>query len=217
MLWLKDVDFGATEFWIADAEDAGQSYVNLKTLSKRASVGSSYTQPANGYCAGRISAKASHLKLHRLHGQYDDIAIAVTCSATSNGSLYNPDTEGSTSEMQNAIWYTTLREKAMSSSTAELKYITSPTTFVNALRGTGLESPLRSPFGHSTDFDISTSGIVFLAKDGPSCTTQPASFNVYYTPLKTFTEMSRPRPQIINIKASKGGAPIPYSLQAVTL
>lgn len=204
MLWLKDVDFGATEFWIADAEDAGQSYVNLNTLSKRSSVGSSCTQRGSGYCAGSISAKASHLKLHRLHGQYDDVAIAVACSATSNGSLYNHDTEGSTSEIQNAIWYTTLRKKAMSSSTAELKYITSPTRFVNALRGTGLESPLRSPFGHSTDFDISTSGIVFLAKDGPSCTTQPASFNVYYIPLKTFTEMSRPRPQIINIKGFEG-------------
>ncbi|KAF6227779.1 hypothetical protein HO173_011997 [Letharia columbiana] len=104
VLWLKDVDFGATEFWIADAEDAGQNYVNFKTLSKRASVGSSCTQRGSGYCARRISAKASHLKLHRLHGQYDDIAIAVACSATSNGSLYNHDTEGSTSEIQNAIW-----------------------------------------------------------------------------------------------------------------
>lgn len=80
VLWLKDVDFGATEFWIADAEDAGQKYVTLKTSSKRASVASSYTQPVSGYCAGRIGAKASPLKLHRLHDQYDDIAIAVACS-----------------------------------------------------------------------------------------------------------------------------------------
>lgn len=204
VLWLKDVDFGATEFWIADAEDAGQNYVNLKTLSKRASTGSSCTQPASGYCAGRISAKAFHLKLHRLHDQYDDIAIAVACPATANGSLYNPSTEGSMNEVHNAIWYTTLRKKAMSSSTTEKKYITSPTRFVNALRGTGLESPLRSPFGHSTDFDISTSGVVFLAKEEHSCTARPANVNVYYIPLKTFTEMSRPRPQIINVKGFEG-------------
>lgn len=204
VLWLKDVDFGATEFWVADTEDAKQNYVNLKTLSKRASVGSSCTQPASGYCAGRIDAKGSHLKLQRLHDQYDDIAIAVACPATSNGSLYNPDTEGSTSEVHNAIWYTTLRKKAMSNSTTNRKYITSPTRFVNALRGTGLESPLRSPFGSSTDFDISTSGIVFLAKEEPSCTTHPGNVNVYYIPLKTFTELSRPRPQIINVKGFEG-------------
>lgn len=204
VLWLKDVDFGATEFWVADAEDARQNNVNL--ISKRASVGSSCAQPAIGYCAGRINARAAHLKLHRLHNQYDDIAIAVACSATSNGSLYNPDTEGFTSEISNAIWYTTLRKKAMDNSTTNLKYITSPTRFVNALRGTGLESPLRSPFGKSTDFDISTSGIVFLAREEPSSATQPANVNVnvYYIPLKTFTEMSRPRPQIIDVKGFGG-------------
>lgn len=204
VLWLKDVDFGATEFWIADAEDAGQNYVKLKTLSRRASVGPLCAQPASGYCAGRIDAKASHVKLHRLRDQYDDIAIAVACPATSNGSLFNPDTEGSTSKVYNAIWYTTLRKKAMSNSTRDLKYIISPTRFINALRGTGLESPLRSPFGCSTDFDISTSGIVFSAKDEPNCTAQPSNVNVYYIPLKTFTEMCRPRPQIINVKDFEG-------------
>lgn len=203
VLWLKDVDFGATEFWIADAEDAGQKYVTLKT-SKRASVASSYTQPGSGYCAGRIGAKASHLKLHRLHDQYDDIAIAVACPTIANGSLYNPDAEGSTSEGHNSIWFTTLRKKAMSNSTTDLKYITSPTRFVNALRGTGLESPLHSPIGQLTDFDISTSGIVFLAKDETSCTAQSANVNVYYIPLKTFTETSRPRPQIIKVKGFEG-------------
>ena len=204
VLWLKDIEFGATEFWIADAEDVGQDFVNLKTLSRRASVGPSCMRAASGYCAGRIGAKASHLKLHRLRNQHDDIAIAVACPATSNGSLYNPDTDGSTSEVHNAIWYTTLRKKAMSSSTGEQKYITSPTRFVNALRGTGLESPLRSPLGHLTDFDISTSGIVFLAKDESSSPNHPANVNVYYVPLKTFTEMSRPRPQIINVKGFEG-------------
>ena len=209
MLWLKDVELGATEFWIADVQDVGQKYVNPKTLLNRASVGSSCIQPASGYCAGRIDAKAFHLKVHRLHNQYDDIAISVACPATSNGSLYNPDIEGATSGVKNAIWYTTLRKKAMSSSTTDLNYITSPRRFVNALRGTGLESPLRSPFGHPTDFDISTSGIVFLAKADSSWTTQPPKVDAYYIPLKTFTEMSRPRAQIINVKDFEGGSSNP--------
>lgn len=209
VLWLKDVDFGATEIWIADAADAGQNNVNLETLSKRASVELSSTQPTSGYCAGRIRAKASHVKLHRLRDKDDDIAVAVACPVTSNGSLYNPDTEGYTSEVFNAIWYTTLRKKAMSNTTLNTKYITSPTRFVNALRGTGLESPLGSPLGHSTDFDISTSGIVFLAMDESNGSAQPANVNVYYIPLKTFTEMSKPRPQIIKVKGFEGWSSSP--------
>ena len=203
VIWLKDVAFGATEFWIADAEDAGQNNVNRKSLSKRASGEPACTQPASAYCAGRINAKAAHLKLHRLYNQYDDIAIAVACLATPNGSLYNSETEVFTSEIKNIIWYTTLRKKAMNGTT-NLKYITSPTRFVNALRGTSLESLRRSSFGNSTNYDISTSGIVFLAKEGPGSTVQPAAVNVYYIPLKTFTEMSRPRPQIIKVKGFEG-------------
>lgn len=121
-----------------------------------------------------------------------------------NGSLYNPDVEGSTSEGHNSIWFTTLRKKAMSNSTTDLKYITSPTRFVNALRGTSLKTPLHSPFEQLNDFDISTSGIVFLAKDQTSSTAQSANVNVCYIPLKTFTEISRPRPQIIKIKSFEG-------------
>ena len=180
-------------------------YVNLETLSKSASVELSSAQPTSGYCAGRIRAKASHVKLHRLRDKDDDIAIAVACPVTSNGSLYNPDTEGYTSEVFNAIWYTTLRKKAMSNTAMNTKYITSPMRFVNALRGTGLESPLRSPLGHSTDFDISTSGIVFLAMGEFNGSAQPANVNLYYIPLKkTFTEMSRPRPQIIKVEGFEG-------------
>ncbi len=70
VLWLKDVDFGATEFWIADAEDAARNRANRTTLSKRTSVEASCTQPSTRYCAGRISAKAFYLKLHTLYDKY---------------------------------------------------------------------------------------------------------------------------------------------------
>ena len=74
-LWLKDVDFRATEFWTADADDAGQNDINRETSSKKASICFPRIQTASGYCAGRIEAKTSHLKLHRLHDKYNDLAI----------------------------------------------------------------------------------------------------------------------------------------------
>lgn len=192
VIWLKDEKHGTTEIWIGDGEDAGRNINTLKMLSL----------PVSSHCAGRIEGRATHLKIQKLYNQYEDIAIAVACPATSNGSPYNPGRSGKLGgEVHNAIWYTTLRKKATRNSTMDVKYIVSPTKFNNPLRGTGLESPLRSPFGSAIDFDISTSGIAFLAKgtavDAPTA-------NVYYIPLKTFTEVSRPRPQIITVKGFEG-------------
>lgn len=195
VIWLKDVKFGATEIWIGDGDDAGKNVTTLKMLSL----------PVSSHCAGRIDGKAAHLKTQKLYNEYEDIAIAVTCPATQNGNPYNPVTSSSGrtggGEVCNAIWYTTLRRKAMRNSTTDSKYIVSPTKFNNPLRGTGLESPLRSPVGTSIDFDISTSGIVFLAE---GTAIDPPTVNVYYIPLKTFTEVSRPRPQIIRVKGFEG-------------
>ena len=140
-----------------------------------------------------------------MYNQYEDIAIALSCPATSNGAPYVPPKGSRTGDVgqdiHNAIWYTTLRRKATRNSTVDVRYIASPTKFNNALRGTGLESPLRAPFGASLDFDISTSGIVFLAD---STAMDLPTVNVYYIPLKTFTEVSRPRPQIITVKDFNG-------------
>lgn len=210
MVWLKKVDFGATEIWIADADNTEQTYVNLRMGSNSDPPLEEFSVPVSSHCAGRINAKATHLKVHKLRNQYyDDIAIAVACPASSNGDLYNDTSVSSlvSTEARNAIWYTTLRKKAMTNVPSDpnhLKYITSPTRFVNALKGTGLESPLSSPDGTSADFDISTSGIVFLAKDSNQDSTSPIDVNTYYIPLKTFTEMSKPRPQIIKVKDLQG-------------
>ena len=89
----------------------------------------------------------------------------------------------------------------MGNNTTNLRYITCPTRFVNTLRSISLESLHRSTF-HFTDFDISTAGIGFLAKDESSCTGQPTNVNAYYIPLITFTEVSRP--QTIKVTGFKG-------------
>ena len=193
MIWLKQVDQGATEFWIGDADDVVKDYMDLKTLA----------QPASRHCAGKIDAKASYLKLRRLQDEHEDIAIAVSCPATSNGVLYNPKTDGSyAGDIYNAIWYTTLRKKTTHKMSLGNRYMVSPTKFVNALRGTGLESPLNGP----TDYDISTSGIVFLAGASRK---DLCGANTYYIPLKTFTELSRPRPQIVHVNGLEGGSSNP--------
>ena len=186
MVWMKDVELGATEFWTGDVNDTWHS---------------------NEHCAGRIAAKAFHLKVKRLKNEYDDVAVAIACLSTAAGNLYNPEeihVTGSTAEVTNAIWYTTLRKKTVDDSNTGTRYILSPAKFINALRGTSLESPLPSPLGTFEDFDISSCGIVCLSKDSTGGSINFPSINVYYIPLKTFTEMSMPRPQIINVKEYEG-------------
>ena len=82
--------------WIGDADDVMRNYVDLKSL----------TQPASRYCAGRIGAKAFHLKLQKLQDQHQDIGIAVACPSTPNGALYNSQTGARyTGDVCNTIWY----------------------------------------------------------------------------------------------------------------
>lgn len=206
---MKDVDFGTTEIWIADADNTEQTYVNLKMRSSPDPPLEEYSVPVSSHCAGRINGRATHLKVHRLRNQYyDDIAIAVACPAYTNGELYSQTSAASPAdEVRNAIWYTTLQKKAMTNNLSDpncLKCITSPTRFVNALKGTGLACPLPPPDGTPADFDISTSGIVFLARDSNQHLTSPNDVNTYYLPLKTFTETSKPNPQIIKVEGLEG-------------
>ena len=95
ILWLKKVDFEAKEFWTAEIEDTMQNEVKLRRFLRRAPVRPSQTHPASRHCANRVASRAPHLKLHRLHGQYDGITIVVAYPATSNSGLYLSDTRGS--------------------------------------------------------------------------------------------------------------------------
>ncbi|KAG8530239.1 uncharacterized protein KY384_004739 [Bacidia gigantensis] len=185
VIWLKDTASGATEVWVGDAAE----------------------REKRSYCAGKIASYAFHLKLKRLFNEHDDIAIAVACPTTSTGGMYTlkqGEDVVAEDEVTNAIWYTTLRKKPVTEDGTEARYIISPTKWANALRGTGLESPMPSPLGSMHDFDISSSGIVFLSKDTTGGSPNFPSINVYYIPLKTFTEVSRPRPQIIRVKDYEG-------------
>ena len=140
-----------------------KSKAMVETSWKKASVDCSYRLPASGYCACRINAKALHLKLHRLHDWYNNIAIAMCYPAISNINLCIFEMERSTNEQVNAKSYTTLRKKAMDNSTTDLKHIIPRARFVNALRNTGLQSPLRFPFRRPINPDVFLSNIAFLS------------------------------------------------------
>lgn len=163
----------------------------------------------------------SNLKVKNIS---DDV-VAFACSAitTPQGKMYNPADEPKThttgkvytsifvrhwdsyvTENKSAIWY-----GALTQSTKGGKWTLQEPGLVNALAGTKLESPV-PPFGGSGDFDIGKEGLVFVSNDpevNPAIWTKT---DVYYVPLKTFTEAKPPLPQIVKTGRLRGysGSPV---------
>lgn len=193
VLWLKSGEKGTTELVLADAENLDKKPETVQTF--------------NG--------SVSNLKVTRINT--DNIALALTGLATPSGLLYNSETaekprstgrvysklfvrqwDAYVTENRSSIWYTTLtKSPGVSSITvAPLK---------NALGGhkVSLESPV-PPFGGSGDFDISKNGIVFVAKDPRLDPANHTKTDLYYIPLRTFTEPQAPLPMIVKTGALKG-------------
>lgn len=80
---------------------------------------------------------------------------------------------------------------------------------VNALAGTKLECPV-PPFGGTDDFDIGQEGLAFVSSDPKVNSAIWTKTDVYYVPLKTFTEAEPPVPQIIKTGKLLGysGSPV---------
>lgn len=144
------------------------------------------------------------------------IAIVVTALATPDGKLYNSETaekpkstgkvysklfvrqwDAYITENKSAIWYTTLSLfGGLNASAKPLK---------NALAGHSvtLESPV-PPFGGSGDFDVSKSGIVFVAKDPKLDPANHTKTDLYYIALKTFEEFQSSPPILVKTGNLKG-------------
>ena len=146
-------------------------------------------------------------------------ALALTGLATPDGDLFNPESakkpqstgrvysslfvrqwDAYVTEEKNTIWYTTLKlHQGVQLTAAPLN---------NALKGHSfrLESPI-PPHGGAGDFDISKNGIVFVAKDPKLNPADHTKTDLYFIPLRTFTENQAPSPQIIktgNLKSYSG-------------
>ncbi|KAF2836397.1 dipeptidyl-peptidase-like protein V precursor [Patellaria atrata CBS 101060] len=173
----------------------------------------------NNYTAGTVNASISNIKLKTLES--GAIAIAFSALAKPDGSLYNEEIAPkyrSTGKLykeifvrhwdtwitpnRNSIFYGTLSKGSDISSQYELSSVT------NALKGTNFESPI-PPFGGTDNFDLSTNGIVFVAKDPKLLPATHTKVDVYYIPISDFTVASSRGLQEIARPGFKGASSSP--------
>ncbi|EJT81513.1 hypothetical protein GGTG_01491 [Gaeumannomyces tritici R3-111a-1] len=158
-------------------------------------------EPAEVYQA---RGSVSNLKVKPLSN--NRVLLACSALATPDGQMYNPDKDDEkvyhtgrvysslyvrhwdsyVGKNKNAVWYGTLKWQPASGSgsskSGRTLSVESSQGLINALAGTGLESPV-PPFGGASDFDVSPHGLAFVARDldvNPAIYTKSS---VYFVPL----------------------------------
>ena len=178
LLWLQSTEKGATKLVVGSVDEVGKSYV-----------------------AGLVPGPISDVKLKIL--DKEKVAIAVSGKAQPNGKLYNPEDEPKkyTTGMlydslmvrhwdkyvtpnRNAIWHGILHKAKPHITESKGRYGLGNLT--NVLKGSRLESPI-PPWGGQDNFDLSATGVGFVAKEpdlNPATNTKSNFYyvNVDYTP-----------------------------------
>lgn len=193
LLWLKKGDNGTTKLVVGKVDKVGETYV-----------------------AGILPGGISNLKLKSMGP--GRMAVALTGKSWPNGTLYNQEQEPkrrSTARLydstmvrhwdeyvtlqKNAIWYGLLQK---SGDKWDLTSVT------NALKDTGLESPIPT-FGGKDHFDISSNGLIFVAKDPALNPAFNTKCNLYYIPVSDFSENPASKPRKLELESLQGAATSP--------
>ena len=171
----------------------------------------------NEYKAATIPGSIAHVKLKTL--DQGRIAIAFVAKARPDGSMFNPDNEPKqyasgkvynsvmvrhwdeyVTPQRNAIWYGLLQRDPH----GRYRMLGS----INALKDSPLESPI-APSGGPDHFDLSTNGIIFVAKDPVLNPAFNTKCDFYYVPIEDFTKPPSSMPQRAQIKGLEGAATSP--------
>ena len=197
ILWLVSGEKGVTHVMVGDAGEVGESY-----------------------SAGIVLGPISDVKLKVLGP--GSIAIAVGGKAKPDGSLYNPENvpkkfssglvydslmvrhwDEYVSPNKNSIWYSILQKSKPESGG---RYSLSKLT--NALKDTHLESPI-PPFGGLDHFDISTTGLAFVAKDPSLNPATNTKCSFYFLSLSSFSNPPTSLTQKIEVEGLEGACSSP--------
>ncbi|MCJ1421720.1 hypothetical protein MMC32_008086 [Xylographa parallela] len=200
ILYLKEGEKGFTELIVADSGDL-----------------------SNIYTAATIPGPVSDAKLKIL--QKGEIAVVFVAKARPDGTLYNPTNDPKkyssgrlydtvmvrhwdkyVTPNRNSLWYGVLTISKPHIKESKGRY--SLSTLVNALKETQLESPI-PPFPGPDHFDISKTGIAFIAKASDVNPAFNTKCNFYYLAISNFGTMSHSSPHIVEMRGYEGAASSP--------
>lgn len=200
IVWLKEQEKGITHLIHGDSDDVGKNYI-----------------------IGVVPAPISDVKLKPL--ERGKIAIAVVGKARPDGSLYNSEEEPKkhssglvydglmvrhwdkyVTRNKNAIWYGLLQQSKPHITETHGRYSLSNLT--NALKDSHLESPV-PPFGGTDHFDISSIGIIFVAKDPALNPATNTKSDCYFLPISDFSSPPSSKPRKIEVGGYEGAASSP--------
>ncbi len=178
------------------------------------------------YRAGVFEGRVRSLKVKKLNES--TIAVAVAGKATLGETLYSSRRVGDKrssarertslpvrywdkhlSEESNTILYIELRKVQSAEFGSESRYMFAFENPINTLKDTGLQSPPLKETDDSGDFDISTDGIVFIAKNPKSDPTKHFGSDLYYLPTNTFMRDASPKPRMIEVLGYTGACESP--------
>ena len=195
LLWLKEGEKGVTQLLVGKTSAFSDTYV-----------------------VGVLQGPVENVKLKLL--EEGKVAIALMGKARPDGSLYNPDNEPKkhssgliydslmvrhwdkyVSPNRNAIWYGLLHRSSPTS-------MYSLSDFTNILKDTHLESPI-PPFGGTDHFDLSTTGIAFVAKDPSLNPATNTKANFYFLPFSNFAKSPSSSPLKVVVSNLDGACSSP--------
>ena len=136
------------------------------------------------------------------------MALAFSAPTKSDGALYN-ESAGADPYISTSIWYFSLSKRTHENDSYNARYTIRPSRPINALKATGYASPVSPPPDASNDFDITSNGIAFVARDPSIGTTDPLRTDLYYVPLSNFATTSPVKPQILSIPGFEGSSSHP--------
>ncbi|KAL8823485.1 MAG: hypothetical protein Q9191_005809 [Dirinaria sp. TL-2023a] len=210
--WLGD---GNELIWLkAGGNENGKEASKTKTDIVVGSV----DEIGKEYTAATVCGSIADIKLKAL--DQERIAFAFVAKVRpEDGSMFNPDDEPKrytsgklydsvmvrhwdkyVTPQRNTIWYGLLQRDL------DGRYkMLGP---VNALKGSPLESPI-APFGGADHFDLSTNGIIFVAKDPALSPAFNTKCDFYYVPIEDYTKAPSSMPRKAQVKGLEGAATSP--------
>ncbi|KAI6093825.1 dipeptidyl peptidase [Hypoxylon rubiginosum] len=201
--------------WVSETE-----FVFLKNGDSTTSLmAADATKPGSDpYEVSSFSATVSNIKVKDIGN--GTVAFACTAPTTADGAMLNAADEKKphssaqvytelfvrhwdayVSKNKQGLFYGALKKVDGSFKLQDLG-------LVNALAGTRLECPV-PPFGDASDYDVGKEGIVFVSKDPDLNPALWTKTDLYYVPLRSFTEAKAPLPQVVKTGKLQGytGAP----------